>query len=417
LAMKEGNRTATGGAREFRGRGLLVIAQVTLAVVLVNCAGLLMKSFARLTRINPGFRTEHILLANVSLPNSRYQKPTDAINVFDRILAAGRSLPGVRDAGTTTSLPLAQDLDYRIPFRFLSLAAPRNLEDQTAWHRMVSAGLFRALGTPLMAGRDFTEHDDAQAPPVAIINEALARQYGPQGSPIGQRLRAASGGFGPLGTILVKDPQVIGVIADIKYAGLGKSADPAIYFSAKQAPFYNVTLVMRTDARLSPEAVIGSLRRELHNIDPELPLAHVRTMTEQVAESVAEPRFQAILLGGFSALALLLGAVGIYGVLSYTVVSRTREVGIRTALGGRPRDIRGLILGQALRLVGCGLLIGTTASLAAGRLLEALLFEVKPADFATYAAGCMVLAAVGLLAGYLPARTAARIDPALALRE
>jgi putative ABC transport system permease protein len=416
-ALKESGRNAAGGSRDRYGRSALVIAQVTLAVVLVNSAGLLIKSFAHLTSVNPGFRTERILTANISLPTARYQKATDAINVFDRIRAQAAALPGVKAAGITTSLPLALDLDYRLPFRFLSLPPLTHLEDQTAWHRMVSPGLFSALGTPLIAGRDFTDQDGHDSPPVLIVNETLARQYWPRGNPIGQKIRAASGGFGPLGRIMVRDPEIVGVVADIKYSGLGRTADPTIYFSSRQAPFFNQTLVVRADASFAPEALIASVRRQLHDIDPDLPLAHVRTMSEQFAESVAQPRFQTILLAAFSALALLLGSVGIYGVLSYSVVTRTREIGIRTALGGRPADIQRLVLGQGLWLVATGLAIGVALSLATGRLIENLLFEVKPADAGTYAIVCALLAAIGLLAGYLPARTASRIDPSTALRE
>jgi putative ABC transport system permease protein len=396
---------------------VLVIAQITLAVMLVNGAGLLIKSFARLINVNPGFRTERVLTANISLPVSRYTKPGEVSDAFDRIRAMGLALPGVNAAGETTSLPLAQDFDYRLPFRFLSLAAPKNPEDQSAWHRMVSPGLFSALGTPLIAGRDFTDHDRADAPPVVIVNEALVHQYWPNGNPLGQKIRAITGGFGPLGRILSRDPEVIGVVADIRYTGLGRSAEPAIYFPVRQAPFASMTLVIRTDASLPPESLIAAVRRNLHDIDPDLPLAHVRSMDEQVAESVAQPRFQASLLAAFSALALLLGSVGIYGVLSYAVVSRKREIGIRTALGGRPADIVRLILGQGLSLVLSGVALGIALSLIAGRLLEKLLFQVKPSDFATYAIATAVLTAVGLLAGYLPARTASRIDPSEALRD
>jgi putative ABC transport system permease protein len=207
------------------------------------------------------------------------------------------------------------------------------------------------------------------------------------------------------------------VVADIKYSGLGRNAEPAIYFPNRQAPFASMTLVVRTDASLAPDALIGSVRRQLHDVDPDLPMAHVRALSEQVTESVAQPRFQTMLLAGFSALALLLGSVGIYGLLSYAVVSRKREIGIRAALGGHPRDILRLVLGQGLVLVASGLVIGIGLSLVSGRLLEKLLFQVKPADFTTYAIVCALLAAVGLLAGYLPARAASRVDPSDALRE
>jgi putative ABC transport system permease protein len=419
-AMNGSGRGMTGGRSEHHGRRVLVIAQVALSVTLANAAGLLIKSFARLTAVNPGFRTEHVLTANISLPQAQYADFTRVSDTFDRILSATRAMPGVKSAGTTTSLPLAHDLDYRIPFAFLALPAPKNLEDQTAWHRMVSTGLFAALGTPFLAGRDFNGHDTADGAPVVVINQSLARQYWPGGGieyPIGQKLRVASGGLGPLGTILVRNPEVLGVVANIQYAALGKAAEPAIYFPSRQAPFYNVTLVVRTDASLAPGALIAGVRRKLFEIDSTLPLAHVRTMTEQLAESIAQPRFQTILLAAFSCLALLLGSIGIYGLLSYGVAIRTREIGIRAALGGRPADIRRLILGQGFQLVAWGLAFGMGASIATGRWLGNLLFHVKSADFATYAGVCALLAGVGLLAGYLPARTASNIDPGTALRE
>jgi putative ABC transport system permease protein len=415
-ALKETGRSENGGARDRRGRNVLVVAQVTLAVVLVNGAGLLIKSFARLASVDPGFRTEQVLTANISLPVARYSKAADIANTFDRIRSVAESLPGVKSAGETTSLPLAQDFDYRLPFRFLSLPAPRQPEDQSAWHRMVSPGFFAALGTPIVVGRDFSDHDRADSPAVVIINEALARQYWPQGNPIGQKIRAVSGGFGPLGRILLQDPEIVGVVKDMKYSGLGRAAEPAIYFPSRQAPFASMTLVVRTDASFSPKSLIGALRQRLRGIDPDLPLAHIQTMREQVAESVAQPRFQTALLAVFSSLALLLGSVGIYGVLSYAVVSRTREIGIRTALGAGPADIRRLILSLGLRLVVCGLALGIVLSFAVGGLIESLLFQLKPTDAGNFASVCALLAGVGLLAGFLPARAASRIDPGVALR-
>jgi putative ABC transport system permease protein len=368
-------------------------------------------------RVDPGFRTEQVLTASISLPVARYAQPVDVSNTFDRIRAMAEALPGVKSAGETTSLPLAQDFDYRLPFRFLALPAPLHPEDQSAWHRMVSPGFFVALSTPFIAGRDFSDHDRADSPAVVIINESLARQYWAHGDPIGQKIRAVAGGFGPLGRILLKDPEIVGLVKDVKYSGLGRNAEPAIYFPSRQAPFASMTLVVRADPSLSPESLINALRQRLRDIDPDLPLSHIQTMSEQVAESVAQTRFQTVLLAAFSALALLLGSVGVYGVLSYSVVSRTREIGIRTALGGRPVDILRLILRQGLLLVVSGLALGVVLSLAAGRLLESLLFEVKPWDGGNLAVVCLLLGAVGLLAGYLPARVAARIDPTAALRD
>ena len=416
-ALKETGRSESGGARERYGRNVLVIAQVTLAVVLVNSAGLLIKSFTRLVNVDPGFRTEQVLTANISLPVARYAKAADVANTFDRIRAMAERLPGVRAAGETTSLPLAQDFDYRLPFRFLSLPAPRQPEDQSAWHRMITPGFFAALGTSFIAGRDFSDHDRADSPAVVIINEALARQYWPRGNPIGQKIRAVSGGFGPLGRILLQDPEIVGLVKDMKYAGLGRIAEPAIYFPSRQAPFASMTLVVRTDASLSPESLFATLRRRLRDIDPDLPLSHIQTMSEQVSQSVAQTRFQTMLLAVFSALALLLGSVGIYGVLSYAVVSRRREIGIRTALGGGPADILRLILGQGLSLVARGVALGLVLSLAAGHVLESLLFQVKPTDPSNLVTVCALLTGAGLLAGFVPARAASRIDPGVALRD
>jgi putative ABC transport system permease protein len=416
-ALKEIGRSESGGARDRRRRNVLVIAQVALAVVLVTGAGLLIKSFARLTSVDPGFRSEHVLTANISLPVARYAKAADVANTFDRIRAMAEALPGVKSAGETTSLPLAQDFDYRLPFRFLSLPAPDHPEDQSAWHRIVSPGFFAALSTQFIAGRDFSDHDRADSPAVVIVNEALARQYWPRGGAIGQKIRAVSGAFGPLGRILLQDPEIVGLVKDMKYSGLGRTAEPAIYFPNRQAPFASMTLVVRTDASLSPDSLINALRRRLRGIDPDLPLAHIQTMSEQVTESVSQAHFQTILLTVFSGIALVLGSVGIYGVLSYAVVSRTREIGIRAALGARPADILRFIIGQGLALVACGLALGMVLSLAAGRLIESLLFQVKPVDFANFAAVSTVLAGVGLLAGFLPARAASRIDPSVALRD
>ena len=416
-ALKETGRSESGGARDRYGRNVLVIAQVTLAVVLVNSAGLLIKSFTRLVNVDPGFRTEQVLTANISLPVARYAKAADVANTFDRIRAMAERLPGVRAAGETTSLPLAQDFDYRLPFRFLSLPAPRQPEDQSAWHRMITPGFFAALGTSFIAGRDFSDHDRADSPAVVIINEALARQYWPRGNPIGQKIRAVSGGFGPLGRILLQEPEIVGLVKDMKYAGLGRIAEPAIYFPSRQAPFASMTLVVRTDASLSPESLFATLRRRLRDIDPDLPLSHIQTMSEQVSQSVAQTRFQTMLLAVFSALALLLGSVGIYGVLSYAVVSRRREIGIRTALGGGPADILRLILGQGLSLVARGVALGLVLSLAAGHVLESLLFQVKPTDPSNLVTVCALLTGAGLLAGFVPARAASRIDPGVALRD
>lgn len=412
--LKQDDKGSSSGSEQQRTRNVLVVGQVAIAVVLVVSAGLLIKSFGRLTSIDPGFQTENILTANIPLPFTQYHDPAPITAFFDRLLDSVATLPGVKASGVTTSLPLEQDLDYRLPFHFWSVPAPQNPNDQTAFHRMVSPDLFKALGTPLLSGRFFTNQDTATSQAVVIINQALARQYWSQGSPIGQKLSALRGGFGPLGRILLANPEVIGVIADVKYTGLAAAAAPAIYFPLRQAPFNSQTLVIRTIG--SPRALLGSIRQRVHTLDPNLPVAHVNTMSEQVATSVAQPRFQAILLGTFAGLALLLGALGIYGVLSYTVVRRTREIGIRMALGARPADIRRMILGQGFRLVCAGIVLGLALALITARIFASLLFGVQPTDAPTYALVTIVLLAVSTAASYVPARRATQIDPINSLR-
>ncbi|MDQ2945673.1 MAG: ABC transporter permease, partial [Acidobacteriota bacterium] len=412
--LKQDDKGSSSGSEQQRTRNLLVVGQVAIAVVLVASAGLLIKSFGKLTSLDPGFQTENILTANIPLPFSQYHDPAPISVFFDRLLDSVASLPGVKAAGVTTSLPLEQDLDYRLPFNFLSIPALQNPNDQTAFHRMVSPDLFKALGTPLLSGRFFTNQDTATSQAVVIINQALARQYWLQESPIGQKLSAIRGGFGPLGRILLANPEVVGVVADVKYTGLAAAPAPAIYFPMRQAPFNSQTLVVRTTG--SPRALLGSIRQRVHTLDPNLPVAHVNTMSEQVANSVAQPRFQAILLGAFATLALLLGALGIYGVLSYTVVRRTREIGIRMALGGRPADIRRMILSQGLRLVGAGIVLGLVLALIAARIFASLLFGVQPTDAPTYALVTIVLLTVSSAASYVPARRATQIDPINSLR-
>ncbi len=412
-ALKENDKGSSGGVLQQRTRNVLVVAQVAIAVLLVTSAGLLIKSFDRLMRVNPGFETENILTADVPLPPAQYNY-TKVATFFDNLLDSVSTLPGVNAAGVTTSLPLEQDLDYRVPFYFLTSGRPANLNDQTAFHRMVSPGLFHALGTRLVSGRFFTDQDTATSRPVVIVNEALARQYWQRGSPIGQKIFAISGGFGPLGRILVKNPEIVGVVADIKYTSLTDKPTPAIYFCMRQAPFNHQTLVIR--AAGSPRALLSAIRRRVHALDAAVPVAHVATMTEQLADSVAQPRFQAALLGAFAGLALLLGALGIYGVLSYAVVRRTREIGIRMALGGRPADIRRMILGDALRLAGAGIAVGLALSAATARLLTSVLYGVAPYDPGNYALVVAILLGVAIAASYVPARRATRVDPMSALR-
>lgn len=406
-------RAATAGREHMRLRNVLVVVEVAAAVVLVTGAGLLIQSFTRLTGINPGFAHDNVLTFNVALPIAGYSDLPSVITFYDRLLERLSGLPGVVAAGTTTTLPLREELDYRLPVTVVGQPQPANRSE--AWYRMVSVEFFRAMGVPLRGGRFFTEADGPDAPGVVIVNEAFVRTHLPDTNPIGQTLSAISGAFGPLGRILTQRPRIVGVVSDVKQGGLASGTEAAIYYPARQAPFRNTAVVLRT--RDDPRRTIGEVRAQLASLDPSLPMAYVRTLDETVSNAVAQPRFQMLLVAAFASLALLLGAVGLYGILSHGVLRRTREIGIRLALGGQPDAIRRMIVGEGMRLVAAGVMLGLAAAFAATTYLEALLFGVSARDPLTFSVVPIVLAATALVASYVPARRATRIDPVVALRE
>ena len=413
-ALGEG-RTSTAGRTHLRLRGLLVVAEVAVAVVLVVGAGLLIQSFARLAGTPPGFAPQNVLTFNVALPVATYDTWDRTIGFYDRLLERLAALPGAIAVGTTTTLPLREELDYRLPVSVAGQPPSPNPSDSEAWYRMVSAGYFRAMRVPLVQGRFFTEADGPESPGVVIVNEAFVKRYLAGVDPLGHALQAISGGFGPLGRILVQRPAIVGVVGDVKQAGLASGTEPAVYYHARQAPFRSTIVVVRTHG--DPRATIPDVRAQLHAVDPALPMAHVATLEQNVSNAVAQPRFQTLLLGAFAGLALLLGAVGLYGILSHSVLRRTREIGIRLALGGAPGDIRRMVMGEGLRLVAAGVALGLALALAVTRYLETLLYGVDARDPLTFSAVPLVLAATALLASYLPVRRATRIDPVTALRE
>ena len=413
-ALGEG-RTSTAGRAHLRLRGLLVVAEVAIAVVLVVGAGLLIQSFARLAGTPPGFAPQNVLTFNVALPIATYDTWDRTIGFYDRLLERLAGLPGAVAVGTTTTLPLKEELDYRLPVSVVGQPPSSNPSDSEAWYRMVSANYFRAMGVPLVRGRFFTEADGPKSPGAVIVNEAFVAKYLPGVDPLGHTLQAVAGGFGPLGRILVQRPAIVGVVGDVKQSGLASGTEPAIYYHARQAPFRNTSVVIRTHG--DPRATIADVRAQLQSVDPALPMAHVATLEQNVSNAVAQPRFQTLLLGAFAGLALLLGAVGLYGILSHSVLRRTREIGIRLALGGAPGDIRRMVVGEGLRLVAAGVALGLALAFAVTRYIETLLYGVSARDPLTFLAVPVVLAATALLASYVPVRRATRIDPVVALRE
>jgi predicted permease len=388
---------------------------MALAVVLVTAAGLLAQSLARLTSADLGFAREGRLVFSVALPFARYDTATRTADLFDRLIARIAATPGVVSVGATTALPLGREADFRLNFTVDGRPLASADDNHLAWYRMVSPGYFAAMGMSLREGRWFTEADREDSAPVVIVNEALVRRWVTGRSALGITMGAASGGFGPLGRILTRQPRIVGIVADVRQGGPERAAEPSIYYPLRQAPFRSQTVVVRANG--DPAALAPAMRRIVGEIDPELPVADLRTLDQQVARATSAPRFRTSLIASFAGLALVLGAVGLYGVMSYAVASRAREIGVRLALGGRPADIRAMVLGQSMALVGLGTLLGLAAAWGAMRLLSGLLYEVAPRDPLTFAAVPMILAVTGLLASWLPTRRAASTDPASVLRQ
>ena len=406
-SLNQGGRIITGGRERLRSA--LVVSEIALALVLLTGAGLMLKSFLRMRAVDPGFRPENVLTMTVDLPDSMYQTTTEMQAFHARTLAKLSSLPGVRAAGAVNWLPLGQAFvrgDFHVDAgRGL---APHYLVDKPS----VSPEYFQVMGIRLLSGRGFTEHDNNSAPGVVVISQAVARSVWPAEDPIGMRVT------------LEDHPKakdwftIIGVVNDVRQQGLTKKPHPAIYQPYQQVtrPFFlsHMTFAVRTAG--NPQSVAAAMRRVLHEVDKDQPVQSITTMTDIIATTTAEPRFQTRLISIFSMLALLLSAIGIYGVLAYSVTERTHEIAIRMALGAEKSDITRMVLHRSLVLVAAGVALGIAGAFAVTRVLAKFLFEVKPTDPATFVMVATLLAVVALCAGLLPARRATRVDPLVALR-
>ena len=404
------NETLKQGARVVQGvqsriRDGLVVAQVAIAVVLLTGAGLMAKSFWNLVHVSPGFRTEHILTARVSLPGSRYPDVQRVAAFQGELLERVRSVPGVQSAGLTAYLPLGgadNGWAFFIEGRPPLPTGTYNMAD----YRPVSPGYFETIGIPLVRGRGFTSTDSPNAPFVVVINEAMARAHWGKEDPVGQRLRFG----GPI------PRTVIGIVGDVHHERLDKETRPELYvpFSQIPSPERRPTIVMRT--AIDPAAVAAGVRNAISGIDRALPLDLVQTMEHLVSVSVGQPRFRTILLAAFSVLAMFIASVGIYGVMNYLVSQQTREFGIRLAIGATEGDVLRLVLRRAAILIAAGLCLGLLGSAGLARLITGLLFGVSAVDPTTLVEVSLLLSAVALLASYIPARRATRVDPLTALR-
>ncbi|MBS1786898.1 MAG: ABC transporter permease [Acidobacteria bacterium] len=402
--LKEGGRGSTSVRRNWL-RQSLVVAEVALALALLIGAGLLINSFMRLMQVNRGFDPTNVLAINLNLPFSKYPDSTQQTAVLKQMLERVSAVPGVRSAGLISSLPFngGPATDFVVEDR---PPIPDN-QAPIADIRIVDANYFRTMSIPLRSGRTFTEGDSAEAPRAMIINEELARRHWPGENPLGQRVTMKD--WGPPLT-----GEIIGVVGDVKADGLDSDTRPMIYWPYPQFPGIFNNLVVRTNG--DPAGVIAAVKSEIWAVDREQPLSRIQRMEEVIATSVAPRRFNMLLLGVFAVLALALSAIGIYGVISYTVAQRTHEIGIRLALGAGPSDVRSLVIRQGMRLVFVGGLIGLAGAFALTQLMAGLLFGIKATDPATFLSVTLLLVGIAWMACYLPARRATKVDPLTALR-
>ena len=406
-------RSGTMGRRALWVRSALVVCQVSLAFVLLIGSGLLTLSFARLLTVNPGFRSEHVITAQFSLPQSRYKDDAATRNFVSSLMEKLRATPGVAHAGATTYLPFSGNNNASvISIDNRPLAPGEN--PPVPGLNTVDSGYISTMNIPILEGRNFAESDGPASHKVVLIDQFLARKYWPNGGAIGNTIRI---GLDDGSAESQKEPHwtVIGVVGSVKTGDLAEQKPVGqVYFVHTQRPHGDMYLVVKSD-RDSPQ-LISTIRREIQQADPELPLFDTKTMPERVSASLLNRRAPMILCLVFGGLALLLSAVGVYGVLAYSVTQRTREFGIRMALGAEMRDVLAMVLGQGLRLAGAGLMIGAAMAFLLTRFIATLLFDVKPADPAVFLLGAVVLGAVATIASLVPSLRAVRIRPAVALR-
>ncbi|MBB4634044.1 ABC transporter permease [Longimicrobium terrae] len=399
--LRDGGR----GGSERRGgttRAVLVMAQTAAAMVLLVGAGLLVKSFWKLVSVDPGFRSEQVLLASLEIPEDRYDGLAKNVYRNELIRTLGE-LPGVNAVGAAKTQPLqggGEAYEFTLPGR---TGADATMSPASGT-LIVSPGYFSALGIPLLRGRTFEANDDLEeSPAVLMIDQAASRRYWPGADPVGQTVSLGETPF-----------TIIGVVGDVRTEGLAADPQPTVYFPFGVAPRSATQLFIRTSG--DPALMAAAVRKAIHGVDPLQPLAEVRPLSSAMADTVAQPRFFTILLTLFGGVAVLLAALGLYGVVAYTVTRRKTEIGIRMALGARSRDVVQMVVGRSALPTGAGILVGAFGALLLTRLMASMLFQVRPADPATFIGAALLLGVVALVASWLPARGAARIEPTQALR-
>jgi putative ABC transport system permease protein len=406
-ALKADSRGLGGGTRRARLRSVLVVSEIAFALVLLMCAGLLIRTVGHLLSVDPGFDHAHSLKMDLGLPALRYSTPEKRIEFYRELTKRVQSLPGVVSAGAVTPLPVAGGFDSTSIEIEFQPAQPGH--EPMVDRYITTPGYLQALGIPLRHGREITTQDDERAPLVVLVSEGLAARFWPNQDPIGKRLRLSGdpGDDEPWRT-------VVGVVGDVKQYGLDKPGTSAFYLPHAQFSASFMTLVVRTTG--DPAQMLGTVKQVVQKLDPDQVPMEVATMQDVMMDSVRTQRFSMFVLAAFASLALVLAAVGIYGVMSYLVSQRTHEIGIRIALGARIGNIFRLVMGNALWLAVAGIALGAVGAFALTRLMRSLLFGVAPTDVATFVVVGVGLGVVALLASFLPARRATKVDPLVALR-
>jgi putative ABC transport system permease protein len=411
--LKEGGR-GTAGDRGGQGlRRVLVVAEVALALTLLTGAGLLVKSFARLQGVDPGFDPNHVLTFNLALPPARYPSDTQQVAFFDQVLPALAGLPGVRSAGSTSVVPFGGNWTTA-SFEVEGYQQPKDQPSPWGDMRIVSPGFFQVLRIPLRQGRAFTEQDRIGGRLVAVVDEELARRYWPGADPIGKRITYGAPP-GVADTSAREWIEVVGVVGHTKHEGLDAENRVQVYLPYTQRGMPFLTAVLRTTG--DPSGYVPAARRAIQAIDPDLPIANPRTMDELIAQSVGQRRLSMLLLSVFSGIALVLASIGIYGLMSYSVAQRSRELGVRIALGAGRSDVLRLVLRQGMRLAGMGIVVGVAAAFALTRVIASQLYGVTATDPTTFLAVAALLGLTALAANLVPALRATRVDPAVILRD
>jgi putative ABC transport system permease protein len=409
-SLKESGRTLLASRSSARMRGSLVLIELALAVVLLTGAGLLIRSFIKLVSVDPGFTAARALTFDLSLPDSRYEQETRQAAFFEQLMPRLHSLPGVTSAGAVMILPLTGN-DFNLSFSIAGRPPVPPAQQPTMQVRVATTDYFRTIGIPLERGRLFTDLDREGTTPVVLLTASATRRFLPGEEPLGKKI-TLGWGHGP-GTPRAGG-EVVGIVGDVKDAGLNEPDPPEIYLPYRQWPVQRMSLVLRTAT--PPANIVSAARREVYAVDPDIPVSNVRTLEEVVARSVSQPKFYMTMLTVFASAALMLAAVGVFGVLSYAVTQRTREIGIRVALGAGEATVVGLVVREALGFALGGVGLGLVVAYFVAQTLDTLLYMTEPTDPATFSLVAGLLVVISLVASYVPSRRAAHVDPVVALR-